>query len=127
MPDLRIVCREDCGNAPRKALLRDFHVALADGDLDAALAWLSDSVVWEWVGEKTAAGKAEAAEALRAVPPVEELIIEAIITHGAHAAAHGTFTSAQGVTSGFCQVYRFESAGRQAKIKSVKSYVIRLE
>ena len=63
----RIFCEEDCGNAPKKAILRDFNIAIANKDLDYLLEWISDDVVWNKVGQSTATGKAQVADAFREI------------------------------------------------------------
>ncbi len=122
----RIFCEEDCGNAPKKAILRDFNIAIANKDLDYLLEWISDDVVWNKVGQSTATGKAQVADAFREIVPAEELVIESIITHGWHASAHGTLLMPDGAKYAYCDVYKFKGAARNSKIKSITSYVIQV-
>ncbi|SFC97234.1 hypothetical protein [Streptomyces aidingensis] len=52
----------DCGNAPRKEVLRDLVVALAEGDDETVAALVGEDVAWSLVGETVLRGR----EAVRA-------------------------------------------------------------
>lgn len=123
---MKVDCAENCGNAPRKELLRDFTIALAKNNSNFFSEWLKDDINWEIIGEKNIQGK-EAFES-RIVEmnkrEVEHLRIEHIITHGNKASVNGSYTYKDGKRNAFCDVYEFAGFGRKAMIKKITSYFI---
>ncbi len=125
---MRIVCPEDCGNAPRKAQLRDFTIACARGALESNVELLSESVEWEIVGSQRLVGL----DAVRGhledetVQRPVELRIHTIITHGNTAALNATLFEPNGTRVEVCDVYVFAGFGKRGKIKEVKSYRIKV-
>lgn len=122
---LQIFCGEDCGNAPKKALLKEFNIAFARGDVDFMLEHAAPNIVWEMVGDRTLRGKDEFAEALDQLKKnkATELHIHNIITHGNVASANGLLKFGE-KSYAFSAVYRFNSFAKSAKIKEITSYVI---
>jgi len=122
----RIVCPEDCGNAPKKKQLRDFTAAAVQGDAAFVTACVSDHVEWEVAGARKITGKARFAEALREMHdrPVSELEIRHILTHGKTGAVSGIVKYADGGQRSFCDVYVFAGSAKDAKIREIVSYVI---
>lgn len=123
---VQIIVAEDCGNAPKKGFIRDFNIAFAHQDIAAILDCVTDDVRWNRVGKGRTEGKGAFASALEEMsgPAVSRMVIENIITHGNVGAANGTVTFADGKTFAFCDVYRFGSFRKTARIKEVTSYVI---
>lgn len=123
----RIVVEEDCGNAPKKTLLRDFNIALVEHDVDAFLRYVTDTVRWTRIGEQVIEGRGQVARALEQMKQrnTVELVIDMMITHGATGAVNGTVTLEDGSRYAFCDVYRF-SSGKETKIKEITSYVIQV-
>lgn len=121
---VQVHCPIDCGNAPRKQVLRDLNIAFAQGDVDAVLDMVRDNIVWNIVGERRIEGIDEMRSALNAMKEVEakELHIHHIITHGSEAALHGTITMADGSRWAFCDVYVFAGFSKTAKLKEITSY-----
>lgn len=126
---VRIVGGHDCGNAPKKLLLRDFNIAFANGDIDTLLDNVSDDVCWTQVGSGEIVGKEAFAAALAEMTGLEvtELVLQHIITHGNVGSVNGVLRFKDGKAVGFCDVYRFSSHAKDAKIKEMTSYVIPLE
>lgn len=126
---VRIIAGDDCGNAPKKLQIRDFNIAFANGDVDALLQSVTEEICWNRVGEGMVEGKAAFERALQQMSQAEvtELVIEEIITHGNVGAANGLLRFADGKACAFCDVYRFSSHSKNAKIKTVTSYVIEVE
>lgn len=122
-----ILAKEDCGNAPKKKILLDFNVAFAKNDIDYLSGIVSDDITWDMVGDKVIHGKAQFLESLEQMADVvvTELHIKDIITHGNVGSAHGTLTFDDGAIYAFCDVYKFGSFSKNAKIKEITSYVIR--
>lgn len=123
--ELKIVCIEDCGNAPRKKILLDFIVAYAKGDLDAILEQVADTISWNRVGDKEIQGKDRLIEVLTQMKDfyATELRIENIITHGYTAAMNGIIIFEEKHYS-FCNVYKFNGTSKSAKIKEISTYAI---
>lgn len=126
--NLKVICAEDCGNAPKKSLLKELTVAYARHDFDFCATWFSDHVAWDIIGDKRISGKVEFLEELkkRSSAQVEELTIDNIITHGNVASVNGTYLFHNGETLAFCDVYQFAGFGKKAKIKAVTSYFIQI-
>jgi hypothetical protein len=47
---VQVIENVDCDNAPKKRVLRDLAVALAEGDPDGIIVELADDVIWDVVG-----------------------------------------------------------------------------
>ena len=122
----RVICPEDCGNAPKKAQLRDFTAAAVQGDLHRVLAHISDRIEWEITGSGKFAGKEQFAEAQRQMhgKPAAELEIRHILTHGKTGVVNGAVKYADGKKRSFCDVYVFTGSAKDAKIREIVSYVI---
>ncbi|MFC7340018.1 hypothetical protein [Saccharopolyspora griseoalba] len=112
----------DCGNAPRKVVLRDLVIGLAERDADAVVAPLADDVRWSLVGDVELVG----ADAVRVwgagLPEADELTFEAVLTHGRMAAVDGSVIAADGAQEDFCHVLHFAGAAKTAEIVRVRSY-----
>ena len=125
----KVICRENCENAPRKGVLRDFNAAFAGNDVEAILDQLADDIEWRMVGNRTFEGRDAVEEALRAMAgerAAVELRINHIVTHGKEAALDGVITYPDGNQIAFCDVYVFSSHSKSARIKEMISYAIEL-
>jgi hypothetical protein len=122
---LKVVCADDCGNAPKKKLLLEFSVAWARGDLHFIAQQIADQILWERVGKETIFGKDAFMQRLAQSKDcqVSEIVIDQIITHGYTAALNGTAAFGEKRCS-FCNVYLFNSASKHAKIKKITTYAI---
>ena len=122
-----IVVNEDCGNSPRKAVLRDFNLAFINGEVDATLEFGSDDVTWNLVGEATIEGSAGMRAWLESMAgkKARRVVLENIITDGRTAAINGTYEMESGSRFAFCDVYEFEGAASDSPISNYSSYVIR--
>lgn len=126
--NIQIECEENCGNSPKKQLLRDINIAFAKNDFDFCMSWIRDDIIWEMIGDQRLEGK----EALRQEwdrmkeRKVQQLIIHNIITHGNAASVNGTVKLQDDQTIAFCDVYQFAGFGKNAKIKTITSYVVPL-
>lgn len=125
--NLIVECAEDCGNAPKKNFLKELQIALAKHEIDFCLEWITDDIVWEIVGEQLIQGKDDVEKWLekKRDQKVEKLTIHNIITHGNTAALNATLTLNDQQKINFCDVYNFRGFGKNAKIKSITSYVVR--
>lgn len=126
MAEPKIIVQEDCGNAPKKILLKELNIAFAQGDTEKILFYFTDDVEWESVGEKKLKGKENFRKEIGNLKQVDVVIlkIENIITHGWIASANGEIHLKNGKKFAFCDVYVFNSAAKNGKIKEIKSYCI---
>lgn len=125
--ELKILCPVDCGNAPRKSILKSFNIAFAQKDMPFIADQITDDVQWNIVGSFPAIhGKNEFLEALTQmnISKTIELQITNIVTHGNTAAMNGVIKLENDKSYAFCTMYVFSSASKQAKIKEMTSYVI---
>lgn len=121
---LQVYCPVDCSNAPRKQVLRDFNIALAEGNVDAVLEMVRDDIVWEVVADRRIEGKELMQAALEDMKEARatELHIHHIITHGNQAAANGVLVFESGVRYAYCDVYVFAGFSKTAKLRQITSY-----
>ncbi|MEN2767673.1 DUF4440 domain-containing protein [Ornithinibacillus xuwenensis] len=124
--DIKVYCQEECGNAPRKEILRQFNIALVTADIELLNDFLSDEVIWNQIGTKKTKGKKIVMEQFQQLlkNSVIALHIENIITHGSSASVNGYLEFGDQTKQDFCDVYRFVSAGKHAKMKEITSYRI---
>lgn len=115
---------EDCGNAPRKIVIRDFLVDLYSRSGDAVAAVLHDAIHWDIVGAQTLVGHHEVLHWLDEQPPVQSLQLHTIITHGTDCGADGAITMSDGARQSFSHVIVFSGHGKNAKIKEIRSYIV---
>lgn len=118
---------EDCGNAPKKELLRDFKIAFVKGDIEYLLQNTTDDIQWTMVGDQIFEGKEQVTKMLEQTRKTKtaELALYNIITHGNTGAVNGVSKLENGALVAFCDVYRFSSNAKNAKIKEISSYVIK--
>lgn len=123
---VKVKVQPDCGNAPKKAFIRDFMIAFANHDMAFILSSLDDEAEWHVLGKEVLQGDDAVENALNYLlkSPVKEMTLETIITHGADGSVNGSMTLSDGDLFGFCHVFSFKSAGKQAKVKQIASYVI---
>lgn len=124
----KIVCPVDCGNAPKKQFVKVFNIAFAKADIPTITAMLADDAEWEMIGQGTVSGKTKIQRSLEQMDygPAKELVIKNIISHGDVCAANGVMKYGASVVA-FCDVYKFSSHAKDAKIKRITSYAIDLQ
>lgn len=124
---VKVDVKLDCGNAPKKLSLRDYHIALANHDLPKNVDRVADTIQWEQVGKRNTSGKADFERVLKESwdTKADVVTLDTIITHGNTASVNGTLIDAKGVSYGFCDVYTFTSSAQNAKIKTITSYLIK--
>ncbi|MEU6188055.1 nuclear transport factor 2 family protein [Nocardia sp. NPDC047038] len=116
----------DCGNAPRKQVLRDYSIAVAEHNTEVLLSTVADDVEWEIVGQQAVRGKADVATALDTAVgrQVVTLHVDSIITHGNEGAVSSRMIFRGGGELRCCDVYKFSGHSKAAKIKRITSYWI---
>jgi hypothetical protein len=121
---LKIDCPKDCGNAPKKVILKEITVALATRDYIGLCENMADDIRWKIAGHKSFFGKEALKDALNQniSKVLIQLQIQNIITHGSTGAVNGIFEFDDHSTLSYCDVYTFSSAGKSAKVKEIVSY-----
>ena len=129
---VRIVCKADCGNAPKKLLLKELTSAFAKGTAQRVLLpHLADDVVWEIVGTEGIEGKDAVAkllvEASQSGNKASKLEIENIITHGNAGSVNGQISMTDGTQYAFCDVYMWSGTSVKSAIRKITSYSIEVK
>ena len=126
---VKITVEANCGNSPKAELIRDMNIAFAEGDSKFILDNMADDIHWELVGVEIIEGKIAAIDALDKMldDSTEELVIQNVITHGDVGSINGTMKFDEGMEFGFCDVYTFTSHAKDAKIKSITSYIVEIK
>lgn len=122
---MKLICNEDCGNAPKKQYVLDFNVAFAENDIPAILEMLDENAEWDMIGNKKMSGRGAIKKELESMgtEQAKELNIRNILSHGKLCSANGEVTYSQGKIA-FCNVYTFSSHSKNAKIVKIESYAI---
>ena len=115
---------ERCGNAPRKAVVRDFTVALVSKNVAEVLQHISADAQWTLNGKQPLHGADEISAWVAGGPEAQELEIHTVITHGTECGVDGVVTFTDGTAQLFSHIMRFSGGSKTAKIKEVRSYVI---
>lgn len=125
---MKINVQSDCGNAPKKELIRDFNIAFARMDVEFLSNSVTDDVIWEMVGGRTITGKAAFLETLKemAGSAATEITMNQIVTHGSEGAGSGSMTFSDGTTVHFADMYRFSNSNG-LEIKTLTSYGIEVK
>lgn len=126
MATVEIQVTPDCGNAPRKQVLRDFSAAVAERRTDALLSAVADDAEWDIIGRQAVRGKGELGAALESMaePPVTALHLDSLVTHGNEGAVASRVVLDGGRRLRCCDVHRFSGHSKSAKIKRIVSYGI---
>ena len=88
---MEVIIDADCGNAPKKLQVRDWLVAVASADTEAAGSLLTDDVVCDLASGDAVTGRAGVLDALVG-RPARELVVSNLLSHGKHVAAEGRIT-----------------------------------
>lgn len=116
-----------CGNSPRQELIRNFNQAFADGDVEKILSFMDDDVEWHFLGLTKLKGK-KGVEEIISEPGyfnTENIHLEAIITHGDMATAHGEYTDNTNETFYYCDIYEFAGFKKESLIKQITTFIIK--
>jgi len=118
-----------CGNAPRQEVIKAFNQAFADAETEKILDFVTQDFEWIMVGEETYKGKDQVTDALQQMEqnPPAAMHLEAIITHGNMASAHGTITDNDGKQYSFCDIYEFDGFKPDAKLARLQAFVIQTQ
>ena len=124
---VNVVCVEDCGNAPKKQLLKEFNIALAMNNQEYILENVTDDIHWNIIGKRLIEGKENIMEVMNLLSQnVKEIQISTIITHGKTGSTNGVLIFTDNQKYGFSNVFIFNSSRNTAKVKEMSSYIIKV-
>lgn len=122
---MKLTIAADCGNSPKKELLKNLTIYFVTYDLANVAPYLDEQITWTLVGDQAIVGRDHFLAALQqmASNKATELTIHSIVTHGREAALHGSMKMADGTQWGFADFYEFSSA-KANNVKAISSYVV---
>jgi len=108
----KITSSPDCGNSPKKELLKKINIAFANGNSDFLTESVADKIVWDIIGEKKIVGKEKFTEHLikMKAEKASELVLDRILTHGKEGAVNGIMKMQNGKKYAFSDFYDFNGA-----------------
>jgi len=114
----------DCGNSPRRQLIKDLYITFAENDLETFYSCLVDDITWNFVGGSLLSGKQEIKEFFEKnkLIEAEEFLVDYILTHGNLCSVGGKITLPDKNVH-FANFYEFTSVNSK-KIKRIKSFVL---
>jgi len=124
---MKLNIKPDCGNSPKKELVKNLTIYFASYNLDKTKDFLDQKIEWTLVGEKPVSGKEQFIAALEQMSGNKslQLTIYSVITHGKEAAVNGEMIMEDGNVFGFSDFYEFSGA-KGTRVKSIVSYVIKM-
>lgn len=124
--NLQVIVKEDCGNAPKKIVLRDFFIAIAEKDTQTILNHVNDNITYTEIGKIEIQGTENFLTRIEEIIPNEISVLDLtnIITHGKTTAVNGKVETTQGQIFHFASIVILSSAGKAAKIKKMTNYII---
>ncbi|HIV57579.1 MAG TPA: hypothetical protein H9902_06440 [Candidatus Stackebrandtia faecavium] len=121
---VEVVATPDCGNAPRREIIKDLVVAIAEKRVDDVGAIVAADVNWTVIGEAEMDNLDRVLEWITGAENVKQVRFGSILTHGREGGVDGEFTTATGQRWAFCLVIGFASTAKTAKIKTVRAYLV---
>ncbi|HMR19506.1 MAG TPA: nuclear transport factor 2 family protein [Sphingobacterium sp.] len=114
----------ECSNSPKQRLIQELFLSFAKRDYAAIIDYITNDVIWEIVGERMMTGKEDVHAFFEAygTEPIEEIVLDYILTHGKFGAVGGKIIMATHIVY-FAEFYDFATAGSK-KIRKIKSFVI---
>lgn len=123
---MKIIVQEDCGNSPRKAILRDFVIAIVEKDSQLILTYMDEFITYQEVGKMGIQGSSQFLSYIeeQTGDEVRELELLTIITHGKTAAVNGKVVILDGREYHFAAIFLFTGATKTARIKEITNYLV---
>jgi hypothetical protein len=113
---------QDCDNAPKRRIIRDFVIALYKKDWRTINEKLEDKFTFKIIGNRTIETTDDLIKYLDSDINVIELTIDDILSHGKYGACNGIVKSKRDVIN-FAYFFEFQSVGKNA-IKTISEYII---
>ena len=123
---MKVIVREDCGNAPRKEILRALLIAIVEKDTQTILDFVAEDVRYVEIGKRELQGLDYFLERIEEVfdEEVRELELFHFITHGKQASVNGRLDFLNRKEYHFSIIFEFKSAGKHALLKEITNYII---
>lgn len=121
---MQVVIPATCGNAPRHQIITELMTAIHTKDLSTIRSWFADDASWEIIGVHNLSGLSAIEEWVHTLPQTASLEFLSVLTHGKEGSADGVITTGRDLETRFSHVLQFASAGKNAKLKRVRSYFI---
>jgi hypothetical protein len=122
MNNLKLNIPEDCDNAPKRRVVRDFIIACYKKDWDIVDDALEDMFEFRITGLRVIESKEELRKYLDENVSFNELTIDEVLTHGKFGACNGTLKSKKEEIC-FAYFFEFKSAGKNS-IKTISEYKV---
>ncbi|NWK84202.1 DNA-binding protein [Staphylococcus sp. GSSP0090] len=114
-----------CDNAPKRRAMLDFFIGSALVDKEKLQALVAEDFKWEVVNAFQLVGfDAFYKELEDHIEPIVSIDVKMNISHGKYGALHGTQILENGTTMYFADMFEFTSHRKDAKVKSITSYII---
>lgn len=114
-----------CDNAPKRRMMFDFLIASAQCDKEKLDSVLSKNFIWKVPNAFELNGVEEFYNELREHQvDIKHIVINDTISHGKIGSMHGEQLQSDGSKLWFADFFEFENHKKDAKIKTVTSYVI---
>ncbi len=125
---LKVISPDDCGNSPKKKILKELIEAFANNDFDFIAEHCTENVKWDIVNDVQVQGLENVLHEYekRLVSNIVEIELFNNITHGNVAAVNGVVKLEDRSVYSFCNVYKFVSPGKKT-IKEITSYVVKMD
>ncbi|MEG0851387.1 MAG: hypothetical protein RSF34_11150 [Flavobacterium sp.] len=123
--DFIINTPQDCDNAPKRRVIRDFVIAFYKKDWQTINEKLEDKFTFKIIGDRTIDTGDELIKYLDSDFNVIELTIHDILSHGKYGACNGIIKCKKEEIN-FAYFFEFQSAGKNS-IKAISEYIIKDE
>ncbi|HEV7379749.1 MAG TPA: hypothetical protein VGN64_08155 [Dyadobacter sp.] len=120
--DIILNIPQDCDNAPKRRVIRDFIIAFYQNDWEAINDKLEDIFSFTIVGNRTIKTKEDLKEYLYRDIDVIELTIYDVLSHGKYGACNGCLKTRNEEIS-FAYFFHFQSAGKNG-VSAISEYMI---
>lgn len=113
---------QDCDNAPKRRIIRDFIVAIYKKEWEEINEVLEEKFEYKIISNKTIKVKEDLIRYLDKDITIIELKIDEVLSHGKLGACNGVLKSKKGEIN-FAYFFEFISAGKNS-IKTISEYLI---
>lgn len=120
--DIILNVPQDCDNAPKRRVIRDFVIAFYKNEWQTINEKLEDKFTFKIIGNRTIENTDNLRKHLDSEINVIELTIDEVLSHGKYGACNGIVRSKKKELS-FAYFFEFQSAGKNT-IKTISEYII---
>lgn len=122
---VKIIYAEDHKNTNKKQLIKNLYSSFTSQNVEYILDHVENDVHWQIVDKALFLGKEIFAKKLKQLTnlKIKTLHIKNIIINGRTSAVNGVIQSDDNRNYTFCDIYHFSSAGENAKIQRISTYI----